>query len=67
MVVSGYFKRTVKYDDLADPRVNLPPDKMSSLKAIFGTLYMADLETVELFTASENTATIQPLKLSFRQ
>ena len=40
----------VKYDDLSDPRVNLPPDKMSSLKAIFGTLYMADLETVELFT-----------------
>lgn len=51
----------VKYDDLSDPRVNLPPDKMSSLKAIFGTLYMADLETVELFTSSENESTFRPI------
>lgn len=31
----------VKYDDLA--RVNLPADKLNALKAIFGTLYVADI------------------------
>lgn len=37
----------VKYEDLS--KVDLPADKMNSLKAIFGTLYMADLETHEMF------------------
>lgn len=40
----------VKYEDLS--KVNLPPDKMNSLKAIFGTLYMADLESHEMFIPS---------------
>lgn len=43
----------VKYDDLMDPRLNLPADKMNSLKAIFGTLYIADLDTHEPFLSSE--------------
>ena len=43
----------VKYDDLMDPRLNLPADKMNSLKAIFGTLYIADLHTHEPFLSSE--------------
>lgn len=37
----------VRYDDLS--KVNLPPDKLNSLKAIFGTVYWADLETQSLF------------------
>lgn len=41
----------VTYEDLS--KVNLPADKMNSLKAIFGTLYWADLETHELFIPSE--------------
>lgn len=32
----------VKYEDLS--QVNLPVDKMNSLKAMFGTLYMTDIE-----------------------
>ena len=43
----------VKYDDLMDPRLNLPTEKMNSLKAIFGTLYIADLDTHEPFLSSE--------------
>ena len=41
----------VKYDDLKE--VNLPPDKMNSLKAIFGSMYIADLETHSLFLPSQ--------------
>lgn len=37
----------VTYDDLKD--VKLPPDKMNSLKAIFGSLYIADLDDHELY------------------
>lgn len=40
----------VKYDDLKD--VHLPADKMNSLKAIFGSMYIADLETHSLFMPS---------------
>lgn len=40
----------VKYDDLS--KVNLPVDKMNSLKAIFGSLYIADLADHELFIAA---------------
>ena len=39
----------VKYEDLADPRVKLPADKLNSLKAIFGSLYIADLADHEVF------------------
>lgn len=37
----------VKYDDLS--HVDLPADKLNSLKAIFGTLYWADIESHEMF------------------
>lgn len=40
----------VKYEDLKD--VNLPPNKMQSLQAMFGSMYMADLETHALFIES---------------
>lgn len=43
----------VKYDDLADPRLHLPVDKMNSLKAIFGTLYQPDMEEFEPFLEAE--------------
>lgn len=39
----------VTYEDLSDPRVKLTADKMNSLKAIFGSLYSADLETHEIY------------------
>lgn len=42
----------VRYDDLSDPRLNLPTEKMNSLKAIFGSLYMADLSDHEMFLES---------------
>lgn len=41
----------VTYEDLS--KINLPADKMNSLKSIFGTLYWADLETHELYIPSE--------------
>ena len=44
----------VSYDDLS--HVDLPPDKMNSLKAIFGTLYWADLETHEIYIESDEHA-----------
>lgn len=37
----------VKYEDLAN--VRLPADKMNALKAMFGTLYTADIEDHEAF------------------
>lgn len=40
----------VKYDDLA--KVQLPAEKMNSLKAIFGSMYWADLDTHALFIGS---------------
>lgn len=49
----------VRYEDLSDPRLHLSTDKMNSLKAIFGTLYMADLEQVELFTPAESESTFR--------
>lgn len=45
----------VKYDDLAN--VDLAPDKLESLKAIFGSMYQADIETQELFTPAVPTET----------
>lgn len=49
----------VRYEDLADPRVHLSVEKMNSLKAIFGTLYMADLETLELYMPAEQESTFE--------
>lgn len=40
----------VKYEDLK--HVKLPPDKMQSLQAMFGSMYMADLETHAMFIES---------------
>ena len=45
----------VKYEDLKE--VQLPPDKMQTLQAIFGTMYWADLETHALFIASDSKYT----------
>lgn len=45
----------VKYEDLA--HVNLPADKMNSLKAIFGTVYWADLAEHESFIEAPDTPT----------
>ena len=41
----------VTYDDLKD--VDLPADKMASLKAIFGSMYVADLDTHAMFISSK--------------
>jgi len=43
----------VKYEDLSDPRLKLPADKMNALKAMFGTLYSADLSEHEVFLESD--------------
>ncbi len=45
----------VTYDDLSDPRLKLTADKMMALKAIFGTLYTADLEEHALYIPAEPT------------
>ena len=45
----------VTYEDLKD--VDLPADKISSLKAIFGSMYTADLETHAMFIESEDRYT----------
>jgi hypothetical protein len=42
----------VKYEDLS--HVSLPADKMNSLKAIFGSMYWADLDTHAMFIAASN-------------
>lgn len=39
----------VRYEDLSDPRVDLPVEKMNSLKAIFGNQYVIDLADYESF------------------
>ena len=39
----------VTYEDLSNPIVKLTADEMNSLKAIFGSLYSADLETHEIY------------------
>ena len=45
----------VTYDDLSDPRVKHSEDKMASLKASFGSMYAADLETHAMFIESKDT------------
>lgn len=42
----------VTYEDLSNPNLKLKPDQMISLKAIFGSLYNADLEDHETYIAS---------------
>lgn len=42
----------VRYEDLN--QVDLPVDKLNSLKAMFGTVYWADLETQALFIEAPN-------------
>ena len=51
----------VTYDDLKD--VDLPADKMASLKAIFGSMYVADLDTHAMFISSKerNTSIIDEM------
>lgn len=39
----------VRYEDLADPRLKLSAEKMNTLKAIFGSLYIADLADHEAY------------------
>lgn len=43
----------VTYDDLK--LVDLPPDKMMSLQAMFGSMYVADLETHAMFIEADTT------------
>jgi len=44
----------VRYEDLSDPRVHLPADKMISLKACFGSLYQMSISDVEPFLSGES-------------
>ena len=44
----------VTYDDLMDPKVKLAPDKMDSLKAIFGAGYPADVEDCMPYLTAED-------------
>ena len=45
----------VRYEDLS--HVNLPKDKMDSLKAIFGSMYIADLDQHSVYIAAEEHVT----------
>ncbi len=45
----------VRYEDLS--HVDLPKDKMDSLKAIFGCMYIADLQTHSAYIAAEQHIT----------
>ena len=45
----------VRYEDLS--HVNLPKDKMDSLKAIFGSMYIADLDQHSTYIAAEEDVT----------
>lgn len=47
----------VTYEDLKN--VNLAPQELASLQAIFGALYTADLDTHSLFTEAEDTAMVE--------
>lgn len=44
----------VTYEDLADPRVKLSPEKLAALQAVFGSMYVADLDTHAMFIASDS-------------
>ena len=45
----------VTYKDLSDPRISISPSEMTTLKATFGSLYNADLETHGMYI-SDNSA-----------
>lgn len=45
----------VTYEDLSDPRVTLDGEKMASLQAMFGSMYVADLETHAMFIEADDT------------
>lgn len=47
----------VTYEDLSDSRVKLSSDKMASLQAMFGSMYVADLETHAMFIESNERVT----------
>lgn len=47
----------VTYEDLSNPKVKLSPDKMASLEAMFGSMYVADLDTHAMFIESEEKFT----------
>ena len=49
----------VTYEDLSDPRVHLPADKMNSLKAIFGSLYIADLADYEMYLSGDTSIHVE--------
>ncbi len=51
----------VRYEDLSDPRVHLSVDKMNSLKAIFGSLYFADLTDYEPFLTTTDIESISSI------
>lgn len=44
----------VTIEDLSDPNVKLSPDKMNSLKAIFGSLYVTDISEHEEYMAGDS-------------
>lgn len=44
----------VTYEDLSDPNVHLTGEKMAALQAIFGSMYVADLETHAMFIESKD-------------
>ena len=45
----------VTYDDLSDPRLNLPADKMNALKFIFGAMYPADLDEYQMYIPEKSS------------
>lgn len=50
----------VTYEDLSDPRSHLPADKMIALKAIFGTLYEANIEDHLMYMEAPHTVDVGP-------
>lgn len=52
----------VRYEDLSDPRLKISVNKMNSLKAIFGTLYVADLAEHEAFIESHENIYDSPFE-----
>lgn len=54
----------VRYEDLSDPRVHLSVDKMNTLKAIFGSLYIADLADHEAYIPAPTINTMIDEQLS---
>ena len=45
----------VTYEDLSDPRLKLTGEKMAALQAVFGSMYVADLETHAMFIPAETS------------